>query len=410
MPILFKFVNRFDVYLQAKTVIEKIRDRTGVIEYNLFGYWGGTGIGKTMLLEAIYSFLHLSGNSNYLKYDCKAKNSYDELFDFLNQNSQNPGIALIDHLDEFNSDPNLLKQSCDRFIRNNISLRVIFCASKLPDQIGKLLRPEQRLIVQIGSLNAKDSLLMLDQIFPDMKKEDKDFLNEYAVGYPQMIAIFCELIKKNHFQIKINDKKELIWTFLIELAKSLNLDLQNSTPNNIDIYLKRLSFLSLCDGISPEIGKQTIEFVAELLNDPHIKFISKITFDNFIQSIMANGIVIWKSPFYVFYQPLQLLFRKYMNSFEKNYSDKIYEWLDEQYSSKYSTSTGIEKGWNLLKSSFYHHQILPYTKSVIIRYFQNEIKKLEQDNNVDAVNLIKQEIESSEIGQIFKLRSNDIIN
>ncbi len=410
MPILFKFVNRFELYLQAKTVIEKIRDKTSVIDYNLFGYWGGTGIGKTSLLEAIYSFLHLSGSSNYLKYDCKTEISNNELVNFLNQNSKNPGIAIIDHLDEYSADPDLLKQACDAFIRNNMPLRVIFCASKLPDQIGKLLRSEQRLIIQLGSLDAEDSLLMLNQIFPEMKKEDKDFLNEYAAGYPQMIAVFCELIKRNNFQMKIDDKKALLWSCLTELAKSLNLDLQNSATNEIEIYLKRLCFLALLDGFSPEIGKQTIEFIANLLNNPNIKFPGKIAFENFIQSSMAYGIFNWKSPFYVFYQPLQLLFRKYINNFEQNYNKKIYKWLDEQYSFKYTKITGIEKGWNLLKLAFYNHQISPYSRAAAINYFKNEIKILEQNNNSDAVNLIKQEIENSEIGQIFKIKSTDIIN
>ncbi|MBD3340006.1 MAG: hypothetical protein GF353_12905, partial [Candidatus Lokiarchaeota archaeon] len=250
MAITFKFVNLFELYSEAMSVIDNFKRMRGVNKYNLFGYWGASGIGKTMLLNAISLYLQDAEIDNCIIYDCMESENYDTMIKFLNQDSKQPGIAIIDQLEELeHSKSTTFISACDDFINKNIAWRAIFCASRLPDNISQLLRPEQRLITQLGAFNTHDTMEMIDQIFPNLSKKDKNFLIEYAEGYPQMISIFCCLLKKQNRELKsleIRNRKEFLRNSLIELTKSLNPDL--NTSEEIERFLKRLCYLSLFEG------------------------------------------------------------------------------------------------------------------------------------------------------------------
>lgn len=407
MAITFRFVNRLELYNQAKLVIDKIENR--LIEYNLYGYWGAPGIGKTAILDAIYSYLKeskIETKINYKKYDCKSDN-IDSIIDSLKQESSVCGIAIIDHLEEIQTEKLYeFQKACETFVNRMLPGKVIFCASKAPDRISKLLRLEQRLIIQLNAMEPNDTIGMINQIFPKMISNDKSFLIEYAVGYPQIISIFCCILQgkqKKEKTIEIKDKKSFLWKALIELIMSIRPDMKSS--EEIERFLWRLFFLSLFEGFMPESGRQLLNFISSKMNSIYLKFDSSLDFQDFIQTSINYSILAWAKNDYILYRPLQNLLRKYLSDFEREKYLITYQWLVNQYNKKYANTKGKEKGHILLKLAFYKHQIKNFTKETIIDYLLKEIAKLEKEKNFDAIEVINQEIKNSEIGNIFNINN-----
>jgi nucleoside-triphosphatase THEP1 len=435
MPILFKFVNRYELFEQAKATIQKADiNNSEFVEYNLFGYWGPPGIGKTTILNAIYSFLENFKIVNFKKYNCRSDGEVELLIEYLNNESKQSGVVIIDNLEEIQYEKyEDFRKACDTFIKRFIPRRVIFCASRLPDRLTKLLRPEQRLIIQLDAMEHKDTLKMLDQIFPEMSHEDKKFLNEYAVGYPQMISVFCCLLQnrrvierkkrtiflgrlltkifkrknqntKNEERIiEIGDKRLFLWEALLELAKSLNPDLK--ALDEKERFMKRMCFLSLFDGFMPEIGKKLFDHVASITNLTELKFERYHDFQNFIQSCLNYSLLKWIRNDYILYRPLKYLLRRYLADFENDYFIKINKWLIEQYTIKIETEKTKDKGNHLLKLTFYKHQLSPFSKEAVFSCLSNEVTNLENEENYDALEILNREIKNSEIGKIFNIYS-----
>lgn len=399
MSITFKFVNRFDLFTQAKIIIDNIKNLSGVVEPNLYGYWGTPGIGKTSLLDAIYSYIKKSGINNYFKYDCKEDKDVDPFINFLNQNSNEAGIALIDHLEELMHNKfELILEACDSFIRKNIKWRIIFCTSRRPDSILRLLRPEQRLVISLPELDPDGTRQMLDQIYPDMSADDKDFLDEYAVGYPQMMTSFCSIIQEKKYVKKIPNKKLFLWKSLEDL---MNQAFLLKIPEDVI----RLCYLSLLEGFLIDSGKQLLNYIAFKFNLSNLPFDRFSDFQIFTQTCMNYSILSWAKNDYIFYRPLQILLRKYMSDFEQEPYLKTYEWLVDHYTTKYINACGKDKGHYLLKLTFYRYRVFNLTKEDILNYLSNEIINLEKENNVDAIEIVNQEIKNSEIGKIFNINS-----
>lgn len=438
MPILFNFVNRYDLFKQAKATIQKADiNNSEFVEYNLFGYWGAPGIGKTTLLNAIYSHLENFKIVNFKKYNCRSDKEVELLIEYLKNDSKESGVVIIDNLEEIQSEKyEDFQKACDIFIKGFIPRRVIFCASRLPDRLTRLLRPEQRLIIQLDAMEPQDTIKMLDQIFPDMSLEDKEFLNEYAAGYPQLISVFCCLLQSGRVKIRnkrtsflcpllikifkiknrntkneeklekiieIGNKKLFLWGALIELAKSLNPDLK--APEEIERFMRRLCFLSLFDGFMPEIGKKLFDHAASITNLTDLKFEKYHDLQNFIQICLNYSLLKWIRNDYILYQPLKVLLRKYLADFENEYFIKINKWLIEQYTTKIKTERITDKGNYLLKLAFYKHQVSPFSKKAVFSYISNEVHNLESEESYDALEILNREIKNSEIGKIFNINS-----
>lgn len=408
MAINFKFVNRYDLFEQAKEEIIKIYQGRGVLRFNLYGYWGAAGIGKTRLLNEIERYIKEVDHIRLMVFNCKKSDEkYNALFKFMNLENREPAIVIVDHLEELiyqQKYTDRFRDACDSFIKKNMPRRIIFCASRFPDFLTTLLRAEWRAIQQIGAMMLNDTSKMLSQIYPDIDEELAGFLNKYAAGYPQVVAIFCEILQEG----KEGDKHKIVKETLIRLIETLNPDIKSDLEKSI--FLRRLCSLSLTESFMPEIGKSLLDFISKQNSNDNIHFEDWTQFNGFIQQCLHYSIFLWDKNDYLIYEPLKQIFRLYLEDFEAQLSLDIYDWLAKEYQDKYKGEKGKEKGRYLLKLAFYIYKAHKNFEDDAKLCLRDQGKELASSRNTDVVDVITHEIKSSEIGKILGFKKfSDLI-